>query len=77
MPILSNFPTGESPSDVSSAAGSAVNTAINRTTAVNAADTNYSTLMARGAKLLYGTTYDAVMSWSSHLVDGAIVWRYE
>ena len=50
---------------------------INRTTNVNAADTNYTTLMARGEKLLDATTFDAVTDWSEHLVNGAVAWRYE
>lgn len=48
-----------------------------RKTSVNAADTNYTTLMARGEKLLDGTTFDAVTDWTSQLVNGAIAWRYE
>jgi len=50
---------------------------INRTTTVDAADTNYTTLMARGVKLLDKTTYDAVSDWSSQLVNGSIAWCYE
>lgn len=50
---------------------------INRTTPVNFADTDYTTLMARGEKLLDATTFDAVTDWSSQLVNGAIAWRYE
>ena len=55
----------------------AVANLINRTTAVNTADTNYAALMARGEKLLDATTFDAVTDWSTHLVNGAIAWRYE
>lgn len=55
----------------------AINNKVNRTTAVNAADTNYTTLMARGMVMLDGTTYDAVSDWSTYLVNGAIAWRYE
>ena len=55
----------------------AINNKVNRTTAVNAADTNYTTLMARGVKLMDATSYDAVSDWSSELVNGAIAWRYE
>lgn len=51
--------------------------AINRTTNVNVADTNYTTLMARGEKLLDATTFDAVTDWSTELVNGSICWRYE
>ena len=50
---------------------------INRSTNVNATDTSYTTLMARGEKLLDATTYNAVSNWSTHLVNGAIAWRYE
>lgn len=49
---------------------------INRTTNVNAADTGYTTLMARGEKLLDSSTFDAVSDWSTHLVNGAIAWSY-
>lgn len=55
----------------------AINNKVNRTTAVNVADTNYTTLMARGVKLMDATSYDAVSDWSSELVNGAIAWRYE
>lgn len=50
---------------------------INRTNAVNAANTAYTTLMARGEKLLDAATFDAVTDWSAQLVNGAIAWRYE
>ena len=50
---------------------------INRGTMLHCADTNYTTLMARGEKLLDATTFDAVTDWSTHLVNGAIAWRYE
>lgn len=39
-------------------------------------DTNYTTLMARGEKLLDATAFDAVTDWTSQLVNGAIAWRY-
>ena len=42
---------------------------LNRTTAVNAADTNYTTLMARGTSLNSAETVPAV--------NGAIAWTYE
>ena len=42
---------------------------INRTTAVNTADTNYTTLMARGSSLNSAETTPAV--------NGAIAWTYE
>ena len=42
---------------------------INRSTAVNAADTNYTTLMARGSSLNSAETTPAV--------NGAIAWTYE
>ena len=48
----------------------------NRTTHINTADTNYTTLMARGEKLLSSSTFDSA-TWSSQLVNGAIAWRYE
>lgn len=51
--------------------------AINRDVDVNEADTNYTTLMARGEKLLDATTFDGVTDWSTQLVNGAIAWRYE
>ena len=50
---------------------------LNRQNPVNIADTNYTTLMARGEKLLDATTFDAVTNWSTQLVNGAIAWRYE
>ena len=52
-------------------------TLINRTTNVNAANTSYTTLMARGEKLLDSTTFDGVSDWSTHLVNGAVAWSYE
>ncbi len=75
---IDSTPTSGS-SNVVSSGGiyNAINSKVNRTTAVNAADTNYTTLMARGVKLLDATTYDAVSDWSTHLVNGAIAWRYE
>lgn len=51
-------------------------TLINRTTAVNEADTNYTTLMARGEKLMAKADFDAVTDWSTELVNGAIAWGY-
>lgn len=54
-----------------------LNTKMNRTTAVNEADANYTTLMARGEKLMAKADFDAVTDWSQHLVDGAIAWGYE
>ena len=50
---------------------------LNRAARVTVADTNYTTLMARGEKLLDATTFDAVTDWSTQLVNGAIAWRYE
>lgn len=50
------------------AASAAVNTALNRTTAVNAADTNYTTLMARGISLHATETTPSV--------NGAIAFQY-
>lgn len=54
-----------------------LNTKVNRTTAVNEADTNYTTLMARGEKLMAKASFDAVTDWSTELVNGAIAWGYE
>lgn len=54
-----------------------LNTKVNRTTAVNEADANYTTLMARGEKLLPKADFDSVTDWSQHLVNGAIAWGYE
>ena len=54
-----------------------LNTKMNRTTAVNEADTNYTTLMARGEKLMAQADFDAVTDWSTELVNGAIAWGYE
>lgn len=49
----------------------------NRANAVTGADTNYTSLITRGEKLLDKSTYDAVTNWSSQLVNGAIAWCYE
>lgn len=46
-----------------------INARLNRTTNVNAADTNYTTLMARGMSLNASETTPAV--------NGAIAWQYE
>lgn len=46
-----------------------VNARLNRTTNVNAADTNYSTYMARGEALFSSET--------TPTVNGAIAWQYE
>ena len=46
-----------------------INTRLNRTTNVNAADTNYTALMARGMSLNASETTPAV--------NGAIAWQYE
>ena len=54
-----------------------INTRMNRTTNVNASDTNYTTLMARGEKLMAKADFDAVTDWSTELVNGAIAWGYE
>ena len=63
--------------DVGAATTNDIHTAINRTTAVNEADTNYTTLMARGEKLMAKAAFDAVTDWSTELVNGAIAWGYE
>ena len=72
--VLTKTSTG---SEWADASGGDISSVIGRTTNVNAADTNYSTLMARGEKLLDATTFDAVTDWSTVLVNGAICWRYE
>lgn len=59
-----------------------IDTQLNRTTAVTAADTNYNQFVARGSKLLDATTYDNIGSagnptWQDILVPGAIVWKCE
>ena len=64
-------------SDIGAATTNDIHTAINRTTAVNEADVNYTTLMARGEKLMAKATFDAVTDWSTELVNGAIAWGYE
>ena len=75
---IDNTPTSNSSNVVKSGGVyTAINNKVNRTTAVNVADTNYTTLMARGAILLDSTTYDAVTNWSTYLVNGSIAWRYE
>lgn len=63
--------------DQSREISSAITNRINRSTAVNTADTDYTTLMARGEKLLDATTFDAVTDWTAQLVNGAIAWRFE
>ena len=54
-----------------------LNTKMNRTTSVNEADANYTTMMARGEKLMAKADFDAVTDWSTELVNGAIAWGYE
>lgn len=63
-------------SDIGAATTNDIHTAINRTTAVNEADANYTTLMARGEKLMAKAAFDAVTDWSTELVNGAIAWGY-
>jgi len=75
---VDSSPTSASTSLITSGAVyTGINNKVNRTTNVNEADTNYTTLMARGEKLLDATTYEAVSDWSTHLVNGAIAWCYE
>lgn len=50
---------------------------LNRTTAVNAADTNYTTVMARGIMLMDSTTAEAVTDWTQYLHNGEICLFYE
>ena len=64
-------------SEIGAATTNDIHTAINRTTAVNEADANYTTLMARGEKLMAKAAFDAVTDWSTELVNGAIAWGYE
>lgn len=59
-----------------SAAWADASTMLNRQNPVNIDDTKYTTLMARGEKLLDATAFDAVTDWSRQLVNGAIAWRY-
>ena len=47
-----------------------------RDSRVDAADENYTTLMARGEKLMAQADFDAVTDWSTELVNGAIAWGY-
>ena len=54
---------------VAAGAASAIQTALNRTTAVNVADTNYTTYMARGTSLNATET--------TPTVNGTIAWLYE
>ena len=56
-------------SAVSAGVASGVQTALNRTTAVNEADTNYTTYMARGESLNPAET--------TPTVNGTIAWLYE
>ena len=56
-------------SDIGAATTSDINTALNRTNAVNVSNSNYTTYMARGEALFsYGNT---------PTVDGCIAWQYE
>lgn len=47
-----------------------------RESQVDMADENYTTLMARGEKLMAQADFDAVTDWSTELVNGAIAWGY-
>lgn len=68
--------TAATPSAVKSAYDRSA-TLTGRSSSPSTADTNYTTLITRGEKLLDATTYDAVSDWSSQLVNGSIAWRYE
>lgn len=57
--------------------GGAAAILINRSTAVNESDASYSTLMARGQKLMPKSVADTTTDWSAELVNGAICWIYE
>lgn len=50
---------------------------LNRTTAVNTADTNYTTVMARGFMLMNSTSAEAVTNWAQYLHNGEICLFYE
>ena len=56
-------------SDVGAATTSNINTALNRTNAVNVANSNYTTYMARGEALFSSET--------TPTVNGTIAWQYE
>ena len=56
-------------SDIGAATSSDINTAINRTNAVNVSNSNYTTYMARGEALF---SYE-----NTPTVDGCIAWQYE
>ena len=56
-------------SDIGAATSSDINTALNRTNAVNVANSNYTTYMARGEALFHSET--------TPTVDGCIAWQYE
>ena len=56
-------------SDIGAATSSDINTAINRTNAVNVSNSNYTTYMARGEALF---SYE-----NTPTVDGCIEWQYE
>ena len=58
-----------SAADVGAATTSNINTALNRTNAVNVADSNYTTYMARGEALFSAETTPSV--------NGTIAWQYE
>ena len=55
--------------DVGAATTSDIHTAINRTNAVNVANSNYTTYMARGEALFSSET--------TPTVNGTIAWQYE
>ena len=56
-------------SDIGAATSSDINTALNRTNAVNVSNSNYTTYMARGEALF---SYE-----NTPTVDGCIAWQYE
>ena len=56
-------------SDIGAATSSDINTALNRTNAVNVSNSNYTTYMARGEALFHAET--------TPTVDGCIAWQYE
>ncbi len=68
--------TAATPSAVKSAYDRSA-TLTGRSSSPSTADTNYTTLITRGEKLLDKTTFDGVSDWSSQLVNGSIAWCYE
>lgn len=68
-PTYTAAEVGALPSNTSYVTPTALNSKIGRTTNVNAADTNYTTYMARGEALFSAETTPSV--------NGTIAWQYE